>query len=238
VAFYFSAHWCPPCRAFTPQLSKVYEKLQAEGKEFEIVYVAGDKSLEQFKEYHGTMPFAALPYSNEKGRKGLNKHFDVEGIPTLVVLESLESGKVLNPSARSAVTADPEGKEFPWLPKKLNNIEVVQDGINDFCSVIAMVGGADESLSKPSIDALNTVANGENATLDRRFFFSTAKSGGLTQRVLQICQSPSTPALVILDIPRMRFAVLPIKAALTAEGVKTTLKDYEAGKVTTTSIDM
>ena len=25
VAFYFSAHWCGPCRDFTPILSKFYE---------------------------------------------------------------------------------------------------------------------------------------------------------------------------------------------------------------------
>ena len=25
VAFYFSAHWCPPCKAFTPILKKFYE---------------------------------------------------------------------------------------------------------------------------------------------------------------------------------------------------------------------
>ena len=25
VCFYFSAHWCPPCRGFTPVLKKFYE---------------------------------------------------------------------------------------------------------------------------------------------------------------------------------------------------------------------
>ncbi|GMJ13203.1 nucleoredoxin 1 [Hibiscus trionum] len=29
VFLYFSAHWCPPCRAFTPLLVEVYKKIKA-----------------------------------------------------------------------------------------------------------------------------------------------------------------------------------------------------------------
>lgn len=25
IAYYFSAHWCPPCKAFTPKLAEKYK---------------------------------------------------------------------------------------------------------------------------------------------------------------------------------------------------------------------
>eukprot|EP00878_Enallax_costatus_P044465 GHUV01053103.1.p1 GENE.GHUV01053103.1~~GHUV01053103.1.p1 ORF type:complete len:175 (+),score=11.38 GHUV01053103.1:78-527(+) len=48
VGIYFSAHWCPPCRAFTPQLANTYTKLKKDGIDFEIVFVSMDRGQEQF----------------------------------------------------------------------------------------------------------------------------------------------------------------------------------------------
>merc|ERR1711998_484877 len=41
---YFSAHWCPPCRGFTPKLAETYNTLKAAGKNFEIVFVSRCRS--------------------------------------------------------------------------------------------------------------------------------------------------------------------------------------------------
>lgn len=32
IGIYFSAHWCPPCRSFTPELVNTYEKLNSGGR--------------------------------------------------------------------------------------------------------------------------------------------------------------------------------------------------------------
>ena len=53
VGIYFSAHWCPPCRGFTPQLAEQYKKLKAKGKDFEIVFASSDRDEASFKEYFG-----------------------------------------------------------------------------------------------------------------------------------------------------------------------------------------
>ena len=38
VLFYFSAHWCPPCRNFTPTLIEFYNTLKNDGKNIELVF--------------------------------------------------------------------------------------------------------------------------------------------------------------------------------------------------------
>jgi nucleoredoxin len=48
VGVYFSAHWCPPCRAFTPLLVKYRDAHQAD---FEVVLVDLDHSAKEMQEY-------------------------------------------------------------------------------------------------------------------------------------------------------------------------------------------
>ncbi|GFR46287.1 hypothetical protein Agub_g7842 [Astrephomene gubernaculifera] len=113
VGVYFSAHWCPPCRAFTPLLRKTYLMLTALGKPFEIVFISSDRSQEDFDAYYGEMPWMAIPFSETGHRTSLGRRFSVMGIPTLVILSP--EGHVLNTNARAAVIRDPEASRFPWM---------------------------------------------------------------------------------------------------------------------------
>ena len=45
IGIYFSAHWCPPCRGFTPILSEFYKVANQEKKQIEIVFVSCDEIL-------------------------------------------------------------------------------------------------------------------------------------------------------------------------------------------------
>jgi nucleoredoxin len=40
TGIYFSAHWCPPCRAFTPHLIDFYKRFKGTSQEFEIVFAS------------------------------------------------------------------------------------------------------------------------------------------------------------------------------------------------------
>jgi len=61
VGVYFSAHWCPPCRGFTPELAKLYKEAQEKSSAFRIVFVSLDRDEESFNEYRGEMPWPAVP---------------------------------------------------------------------------------------------------------------------------------------------------------------------------------
>ena len=76
---YFSAHWCPPCRAFTPKLRATYETLTKAGKPFEIVFASSDNNEEQFSDYYSEMPWASLPYNSPR-KAALGRQFGVSSM--------------------------------------------------------------------------------------------------------------------------------------------------------------
>jgi len=94
IALYHSAHWCAPCRKFTPQLVAFYNKVAASHPEFEIVFVSNDKSASEMEGYmrDDQMPWFAISYDKVRGNAALMKYFG-EAIPCLVVVD--ETGKVI-----------------------------------------------------------------------------------------------------------------------------------------------
>lgn len=119
VLIYFSAHWCGPCRGFTPELASFYSIMESKATPFEIVFVSSDRTDADFNEYYSEMPWAALPFSERETKQKLSKQFKVQGIPTLVVLDT--SGNLITADGREAVANDSEGSEFPWIPKPFSD---------------------------------------------------------------------------------------------------------------------
>ena len=82
---------CPPCRQFTPELMGTYEKLKADGKKFEVVFISSDRSAESFTSYAETMPWLALPF-NDARTQMLKSLYEVEGKSLLIVLTKVGWG--------------------------------------------------------------------------------------------------------------------------------------------------
>jgi thiol-disulfide isomerase/thioredoxin len=64
IGFYFSAHWCQPCREFTPKLAEIYKETQAISDGFRIVFVSSDEDEESFNEYRSAVPWPAVPLNS------------------------------------------------------------------------------------------------------------------------------------------------------------------------------
>merc|ERR1712146_39232 len=111
LALYFSAHWCPPCRGFTPKLAELYNAMKASGRDdFEFIFISSDRDESSFNEYFNEMPWLALPFDKRSEKEELSNLFGVQGIPTLVTIDS--TGATINKSARGPAAADPTGASF------------------------------------------------------------------------------------------------------------------------------
>ncbi|XP_047473815.1 nucleoredoxin-like [Penaeus chinensis] len=114
---YFSAHWCPPCKAFTPQLISVYEKIKKKEGNFQMIFVSSDRSEESWRAYHSTMPWLSVAWECEDVRRELATNLEVQGIPTFVVLAP--DNTVITAEGRAELTEDPEAERFPWRPQSV-----------------------------------------------------------------------------------------------------------------------
>lgn len=90
IGLYFSANWYPPCWNFNQVLVGIYNQLKnsnTTGSSFEIVYVSSDEDSEAFTTYFACMPWLAIPFSDLETKKALSRKFEIEGIPSLVILQ-------------------------------------------------------------------------------------------------------------------------------------------------------
>ncbi|XP_012936740.1 nucleoredoxin [Aplysia californica] len=113
VGIYFSAHWCPPCRNFTPVLAANYTSLTEQGKAFEIVFVSSDREEGEAQSYYDSMPWLMLPFGERDRKNDLSKKYSVSGIPTLVLVDA-KTGETITKEGRGILSNADCGQSFPW----------------------------------------------------------------------------------------------------------------------------
>jgi nucleoredoxin len=196
IGIYFSAHWCPPCRNFTPKLAANY----AEGlsDKMEIVFVSSDRDEAAFKEYLGEMPWLALPYSKREEKEQLSKLFGVEGIPTFVVLD--KDFNVITTEGTQCIGQDSKGETLPdgWKPQPSADVNDDPSALNNSTCVIAMgsnAGGIQEVANE-----YHALAGGEVGEMKYRFY--TCKEGPVEAQVRKLTNTTDAgECLIVLDIP-------------------------------------
>jgi nucleoredoxin len=114
ILYYFSAHWCPPCRAFTPVLSDFYTEVTDDDVPLEIVYVSSDQNPTQQMEYmneaHGD--WFAVKFADPLIAE-LKQKYKISGIPTLVVTK--KDGTLVTMDGRSGVQTKGAQAAKEWL---------------------------------------------------------------------------------------------------------------------------
>jgi len=129
VGLYFSADWCKPCREFTPQLVKFYQKVNSYLKHnntFVIIWISQSKNIESYIYYYASMDsFYALPFKQASGviGKKLLKKYKIQGIPSLVLLD--KDGLVIRKNAYEKVKQDRLGIGFPWRNPCMSLIRIL-----------------------------------------------------------------------------------------------------------------
>ncbi|XP_071945710.1 nucleoredoxin-like [Antedon mediterranea] len=227
VCLYFSAHWCPPCKTFTPTLIETYNKIKARGVEMEIIFVTFDRSEESFKDYYGTMPWLTIPFEDEPRRKEMAQFFEINGIPAFVVLD--ENWKVVTSNGREHVKNDPEGKEFPWLPKPVNELnEATSRPINEEPCIVYFTNSetVDEELALMEPVAVSFCDKAKESGDNVPMFLV----GGSDEIVLSLLEflnvkDEDLPMLAVLDIPEQRWYKAPEKE-ITADLISSVAQKY------------
>jgi len=227
IGIYFSAHWCPPCRGFTPKLVESYEKMTAAGKKWEIIFASSDRTESDFNEYFGEMPWKALPHEDER-KEELDSMFEVSGIPTLVVIDA-KTGALISKSGRAKVDSDPEGAEFPWHPKPLNELDgECVEYINDTPVVVAFEDSdAVREVMEP-LAAAWVAADKERGEASMMWLWAGGHE--LVGRVRQICKIPDSCKLAVLDVGEGMTYQSDVDT-LTSEAIDALTKDFQAGKL-------
>lgn len=113
VGIYFSAHWCPPCRTFTPSLVKFRDEHK---DDFEIVFVSSDKNEAAQRSYmkETKMKFLAVKFGSED-IKNLKARYKVRGIPSLIIVGP--DGKTITTDGRGDVSKKSATALDSWKKK-------------------------------------------------------------------------------------------------------------------------
>jgi len=238
-ALYFSAHWCPPCRGFTPKLAEWYGK-SLKDKGLEVIFVSSDKDESEFDSYFAEQPWLALDYSNRKEKEQLSNLFGIRGIPSLVIVD--KDGSIITKDGRAAVSSDPEGAEFPWYPKPVKDLAQGPGLLNSAAVVIALCEAADTAAKQAAEDAMAPLAQkyldkakaAREEDPDVSFMIAKESSGIPVQlrTMMSLPASSQAPKLMLLNIPDNGGFFEGPEGPVTTEAVEKFVADFEAGSLT------
>jgi len=195
---YFSAHWCPPCRGFTPKLAEMYNEGLKE--KLQIIFVSSDRDQASFDDYSKEMPWLSLPFDKREEKDKLSKMCGVQGIPSFVIFSP--DGTLITTEGRGKVMSDPKGETIPegWLPQPFNDVNEDPSPLNEEKCVIALGADADQVAAVKAVAQEHYEAAGKDVdAMEIKFF--TGPAGGVIDQVRNLTGIPEENKVILLDIP-------------------------------------
>ncbi|CAD7936148.1 unnamed protein product [Amoebophrya sp. A120] len=173
VVLYFSAHWCPPCRQFTPRLIEKHLRAHLLRKSVKFVFASLDNSQADWNEYYGLMPWLALDFPTSQQRtKVLMQQLGLRGVPSVVLY--WKNGKI-----------DVNGRELITQP--------------DFLQSVKMIGAAGGASSSAFLaQSTDSVASGHTTST----VLSPVIQTSTRSRISQLAQTEQIDAEVIFTDPK------------------------------------
>lgn len=206
---------------------------------FELIFVSSDRTEKDFNEYHISMSFPALPFADRKAKEALSRHFKVQGIPTLVLLDATKNFALITDNGRGPIGNEATFiEDFPYFPKPVNDISTTLDGVNEEVSLIVLMEGAVPEAKASLRAALTAIATEQLALADDARvvsrFFTIDGSGGPSGRIRSgvglADRSTAQPAAVILNLQDDGAVYWPAgDAAPTEASLRQFVQDYSNG---------
>lgn len=170
------------------------------------------------------MPWLTLPFKDPRCDT-LSGRFEVEGIPSLVILDA--DRKVVTKEGVMRVQADLEGAKFPYFPEPIVDLSQgpcsYDRDVNNCPSFIAFLEALDDSGQDSAKEAIRPLAEqyatafAGTADGPKMIFFTATESGGIVDRIRTLLKKDSmkdktTPSVVILDLGDNGGYYLPSQA--------------------------
>eukprot|EP00762_Andalucia_godoyi_P000190 ANDGO_02417.mRNA.1 putative nucleoredoxin 3 len=251
----FSASWCGPCRKFLPILTSYYEKVNAEKKRLEIVFVSADNSEAEYEGYKAKMPWKAIGFQDGRDDK-LSAHFRISGIPSFILLDP-KTGRVISDDGVQIVAGDVLGEAFPYEKKDCGelseaHIDAVQskrcvflfaEGIAQEASVLSELLGSfkeiktayakyrDEVFGAAGAEEESLFENDEDA--DDTVFAYVSKPTMVAANLRRLFTLDQPAALVEFDVQADMLFIKDISSAadLDVPAALEWLKSIDQGKI-------
>jgi len=245
VVIYQSAHWCPPCKAFTPVFGKWYEE-HAEKKNVEVIFVSCDRDAKSAKSYYDEQPWLMAPFKGECASK-LSEWFPCEGIPNAQIINP--DGFLVTAGAVGGFRSDEDGSAFPYsdgsmgAPCGFLGSSCPLDPINSAPCVMLYQNDASTAQCQKVIDeAFKPLAKDyptsrkhklAPAKVKDMFFCVETGKERYSDQIRNMANAKKTDILTYFSIPEEKwYACDAVKSVddITADVVKAFIAECKAGK--------